>query len=90
LHDHSKFEYCTGGAANKIDITILGKSHIYQHFTAESIFDPTKQFKIAHDPEGILGKIFEVVNNLGFHYLNGDYSESRKYLYSFYYFFYHD
>ena len=55
MYDNEANPYCVGGAANKLDIVIFTEKHIYNDFTAGDLYDPKHQFKLKHDPEGLLG-----------------------------------
>ncbi|KAL3832711.1 hypothetical protein ACJMK2_024328, partial [Sinanodonta woodiana] len=53
LSEGGKYYNCTGGAAQYIDVTILGPNHIYQNPTPKLIY----QTSVPYDPEGILGTL---------------------------------
>ncbi|XP_067413049.1 heparan-alpha-glucosaminide N-acetyltransferase isoform X2 [Emydura macquarii macquarii] len=53
IGDFGKYPNCTGGAAGYIDHLLLGEKHIYQHPSANVLY----QTSVAYDPEGILGTI---------------------------------
>ncbi|XP_063419703.1 heparan-alpha-glucosaminide N-acetyltransferase-like [Mytilus trossulus] len=56
LHDGGKHYNCTGGAAQYIDVLVLGKNHIYGNPTPKKIYQTTAP----HDPEGILGTLTSI------------------------------
>lgn len=56
LHDDSKHENCTGGAAGYIDRLFYGENHIYQHPTIKDLYKTQMPF----DPEGLLGNLTSI------------------------------
>ena len=57
LHLNSKHFNCTGGAAALIDRLILGRDHLYQTPTCQSVY----LSQSPHDPEGLLGCLTSIV-----------------------------
>lgn len=57
IHAGGRYNNCIGGATGFIDRTIIGKSHLYQHPRAGTVYDETMPF----DPEGIFGCLLTIV-----------------------------
>lgn len=57
IHDGGRYNNCIGGATGFIDRKIIGKSHMYQHVRAGSVYDETMPF----DPEGVFGSLLTIV-----------------------------
>ena len=49
-HEDGKYFNCTGGITGYLDKLILGKNHVYQYPTVDSVYASGP-----YDPEGILG-----------------------------------
>lgn len=56
--ENGLYANCTGGAAAWLDRLILGENHLYNDHEVKEIF----RTKVTHDPEGILGKFFYLMN----------------------------